>query len=107
MEWSDDVAAVVVVAADGYPGSYAKGEVIKGIDAANGKKNVKVIHAGTTLNTDGDVLSAGGRVLGVVGTGASVKEATDAAYSGVDAIEWPGGFVRRDIGWRAIERENK
>ena len=107
MEWSDDVAAVVVVAADGYPGSYAKGEVIKGIDAANGKKNVKVIHAGTTLNTDGDVVSAGGRVLGVVGTGASVKEATDAAYSGVDAIEWPGGFVRRDIGWRAIERENK
>jgi len=51
------------------------------------------------------VLSAGGRVLGVVGTGASVKEATSRAYAGVDALEWPGGFVRRDIGWRAIERE--
>jgi len=107
MEWSDDVAAVVVVAANGYPGAYKKGEVITGIEAANLKQGVKVIHAGTTMNGDGEVVSAGGRVLGVVGTGNSVKEATAAAYAGVDAIVWPGGFVRRDIGWRAIERENE
>lgn len=107
MEWSDDVAAVVVVAANGYPGAYKKGEVITGIEAANLKQGVKMIHAGTTMNGDGEVVSAGGRVLGVVGTGNSVKEATAAAYAGVDAIVWPGGFVRRDIGWRAIERENE
>ena len=106
MAWSDDVAAVVVVAAEGYPGAYAKGEVIGGLAEANAKAGVKVIHAGTALDAKtGDVLSAGGRVLGVVGTGASVKEATARAYAGVDALEWPGGFVRRDIGWRAIERE--
>ena len=106
MAWSDDVAAVVVVAAEGYPGAYAKGEAIGGLDAANAKEGVKVIHAGTARDeATGDVVSAGGRVLGVVGTGASVKEATAAAYAGVDALEWPGGFCRRDIGWRAIERE--
>ena len=106
MAWSDDVAAVVVVAASGYPGAYAKGETIKGLDAANAEEGVKVIHAGTALDEkSGDVVSAGGRVLGVVGTGASVKEATARAYAGVDAIEWKGGFCRRDIGWRAIERE--
>jgi phosphoribosylamine--glycine ligase len=106
MAWSDDVAAVVVVAAEGYPGAYAKGEAIGGLAEANAKTGVKVIHAGTALDAKtGDVLSAGGRVLGVVGTGASVKEATSRAYAGVDALEWPGGFVRRDIGWRAIERE--
>jgi phosphoribosylamine---glycine ligase len=106
MAWSDDVAAVVVVAASGYPGAYKKGETIKGLDAANAEEGVKVIHAGTALDEkSGDVVSAGGRVLGVVGTGASVKEATARAYAGVDAIEWKGGFCRRDIGWRAIERE--
>jgi phosphoribosylamine--glycine ligase len=106
MKWSDDVAAVVVVAASGYPGAYKKGETIKGLDAANAEEGVKVIHAGTALDEkSGDVVSAGGRVLGVVGTGASVKEATARAYAGVDAIEWKGGFCRRDIGWRAIERE--
>ena len=106
MEWSDDVAAVVVVAARGYPGSYAKGEIIAGFEKANARDGVKVIHAGTKLNADGDVVSAGGRVLGVVGTGATVKEATTKAYGGVDDLEWPGGFVRRDIGWRAIRRED-
>lgn len=106
MAWSDDVAAVVVVAAEGYPGAYKKGETIGGLDAANAKEGVKVIHAGTALDEKtGDVVSAGGRVLGVVGTGASVKEATARAYAGVDAVEWKGGFCRRDIGWRAIERE--
>ena len=95
-----------MVAASGYPGAYKKGETIKGLDAANAEEGVKVIHAGTALDKkSGDVVSAGGRVLGVVGTGASVKEATARAYAGVDAIEWKGGFCRRDIGWRAIERE--
>ena len=72
MAWSDDLAAVVVVAAEGYPGAYAKGEAIGGLAEANAKAGVKVIHAGTALDAKpGDVLSAGGRVLGVVGTGAS------------------------------------
>ena len=105
LEWSDDVAMIVVVAADGYPGSYAKGEVIKGLDAANEVEGVKVFHAGTALDDSGNTVSAGGRVLGVTATGSSVSEAAKRAYQGVDAIEWPGGFVRRDIGWRAIARE--
>ena len=107
LEWSDDVAMVVVVAAEGYPGSYAKGETIGGLDAANAREGVKVIHAGTASDGDGNVVSAGGRVLGVTATGATVAEAAKRAYAGVDDIEWPGGFVRRDIGYRAIAREEE
>ena len=107
LEWSDDVAMVVVVAAEGYPGSYAKGETIGGLDAANAREGVKGIHAGTASDGDGNVVSAGGRVLGVTATGATVAEAAKRAYAGVDDIEWPGGFVRRDIGYRAIAREEE
>ena len=109
LEWSDEMAVVVVVAADGYPGSYAKGEVIEGLDAANAEKGVKVFHAGTSTDADdgGKIVSAGGRVLGVTAMGANITQAAERAYKGVDAIQWPGGFVRRDIGWRAIAREQK
>lgn len=106
LQWSEDMAINVVVAADGYPGSYAKGEMIGGLDAANAMDGVKVFHAGTAMK-DGKVTSAGGRVLGVTATGKNITEAAKKSYAAVDVIEWPGGFVRRDIGHRAIARENK
>ena len=103
--WSDDSAVVVVMAAEGYPGSYAKGEKITNLDAAGAIDGVKVLHAGTASDADGDVVSSGGRVLGVTAYGSSITEAAERAYEAVDVIEWPGGFTRRDIGWRAIARE--
>ena len=103
--WSDESAVVVVMAANGYPGSYAKGEKISNLDAAGEIEGVKVLHAGTSANEAGDVLSAGGRVLGVTAYGASITEAASRAYDAVNTIVWPGGFNRKDIGWRAIARE--
>ncbi len=104
LEWHDNTVATVVMAANGYPGSYEKGTVIRGLDKANARDNVEIFHAGTKLSGD-DVLATGGRVLNVTGTGASVKEACAAAYEAIADIDWPEGFCRKDIGWRAIERE--
>jgi phosphoribosylamine--glycine ligase len=104
LSWSDDAACCVVLAARGYPGDFARGEVIAGFDAAAAAGAV-VFHAGTAADAAGNVVSAGGRVLGVTGTGADTGAAAAAAYAGVDALRWPGGFCRRDIGWRAIARE--
>lgn len=106
LRWHDDAAMIVVMAANGYPGAYEKGSEIKGVDAAENQDDVVVFHAGTKL--DGDKLTAsGGRVLGVTAMGKSVTEAQGNAYKAVDAIDWPGGFCRRDIGWRAVDRETK
>lgn len=106
LRWHDEAAMVVVMAANGYPGSYEKGSVIKGVDKAASQDDVVVFHAGTKM--DGDALTAtGGRVLGVTAMGSTVTEAQSKAYAAVDAIDWPGGFCRRDIGWRAVEREKK
>ena len=77
------------------------------LDDADALPGVKVFHAGTASNADGEIVSAGGRVLGVVAVGDDIAEAAKRAYDGVDAIVWPGGFVRRDIGWRAIARDEK
>ncbi|WP_341363284.1 phosphoribosylamine--glycine ligase [Thalassospira sp. SN3W] len=105
-EWHDETAMVVVMAAKGYPGSYDKGTEIRNVADADAMDKVKVLHAGTKM--DGDKLTAtGGRVLGVTARGTSVTEAQKRAYQAVDAINWPGGFCRRDIGWRAIAREQK
>lgn len=104
LRWHDDAAMVVVMAANGYPGAYEKGSEIKGIDQANSLKDVVVFHAGTK-EEGGKVLATGGRVLGVTATGATVTEAQARAYQAVETIDWPGGFCRRDIGWRAIDRE--
>ncbi len=105
-EWHDETAMVVVMAAKGYPGSYDKGTEIRNVADADAMDKVKVLHAGTKM--DGDKLTAtGGRVLGVTARGTSVTEAQKRAYEAVDAIHWPGGFCRRDIGWRAIAREQK
>ncbi len=102
VSWSDDSALCVVMAADGYPGSYKKNTVIKGLDQANESPNAYVFHAGTAKNDKGDVISIGGRVLGVTATGLTIKQAQEYAYKAVDLIDWEGGFCRRDIGWRAV-----
>jgi len=104
LDWHDETAMVVVMAAQGYPGSYEKGTEIKNLDQANAVENAFVFHAGT--KADGDkVLASGGRVLGVTGRGQSVGEAQATTYKAVDSIDWADGFCRRDIGWRALERE--
>ena len=103
VRWRDDAALTVVMAAKGYPGTPEKGSVIRGVEAA-AAGGAEVFHAGTALK-DGDLVAAGGRVLNVTATGRTVGEAQAKAYAAVDRIDWPGGFCRRDIGWRAVERE--
>ncbi len=101
VNWADDHAITVVMAANGYPGSYEKGRVIKSLDAPPEDSMNMVFHAGTT-EKDGAMTATGGRVLNVTARGASLQEARDRAYAMVEAIDWPGGFYRRDIGWRAL-----
>ncbi|MBY9068347.1 phosphoribosylamine--glycine ligase [Hyphomonas sp. WL0036] len=95
-------SATVVLAAKGYPGSYEKGTPIKGVKEAGAIDGVTVFHAGTDVAADGVLLAKGGRVLNVTASGKTLREAVDRAYAGVDAIDWPEGFCRRDIGWRAL-----
>ncbi len=102
-EWDERAAMGVVLAAGGYPGSYAKGDVINGLDGAD-TADAKVFHAGTT-EKDGKVVTAGGRVLCATALGSSVSEAQAKAYELADKISWDGMFMRRDIGYRAIGRE--
>ena len=104
LTWRDDVALTVVMAANGYPGTPLKGTVINGLDAAAALDGIEIFHAGTAR--DGDNLVAnGGRVLNVTALGPTVSAAQTRAYEAVSLIDWPEGFCRRDIGWRAIERE--
>ncbi|MEM6891988.1 MAG: phosphoribosylamine--glycine ligase [Pseudomonadota bacterium] len=95
-------SATVVMASEGYPGEYAKGSIIDGVDDANGLEDVTVFQAGTDRDSDQKLIAVGGRVLGVTATGADLKSAIATAYQGVDAINWPNGFHRKDIGWRAL-----
>jgi phosphoribosylamine---glycine ligase len=104
LRWSDQAALTVVMAANGYPGSYGKGSPIGGLEDAASVDGVEIFHAGTAAK-DGQVVANGGRVLNVSAVGRTVAEAQRRAYAAVDRIDWPGGFCRRDIGWRAIERE--
>jgi phosphoribosylamine--glycine ligase len=101
VNWADDHAITVVMAANGYPGSYAKGTEIKGLDALSEDSMNIVFHAGTT-EKDGAILAAGGRVLNVTARGATLAEARARAYGMVEQIDWPQGFCRKDIGWRAL-----
>jgi len=94
----------VVLAAGGYPGDYAKGDVIEGLDEA-AQLDGKVFHAGTALNPAGQVVTAGGRVLCATAIGASVSDAQQQAYRLAEKIRWSGSFYRKDIGYRAIARE--
>jgi phosphoribosylamine--glycine ligase len=101
INWADDHALTVVMAANGYPGSYAKGSQIRGLEELAEDSCRMVFHAGTAAR-DGGIIATGGRVLNVTARGTTLHEAREAAYAMVDKIDWPGGFCRRDIGWRAL-----
>ncbi|NHQ74181.1 phosphoribosylamine--glycine ligase [Roseovarius gahaiensis] len=101
VNWAHDHALTVVMAANGYPGSYEKGSTIKGLDNCGEDSFHMVFHAGTS-EEDGQIVATGGRVLNVTARGASLSQARDRAYAMVDRIDWPRGFCRRDIGWRAL-----
>jgi len=101
VNWADDHALTVVMAANGYPGSYDKGSVIGGLESCAEDSSHMVFHAGTTM-TGGQVTASGGRVLNVTARGATLAEAQERAYGMVGKLDWPGGFYRRDIGWRAL-----
>jgi len=103
LEWRDEVALSVVMATCGYPGSYDKGSSIGNLDTAGAPENVTIFHAGTAQK-DAEILATGGRVLNVTATGATVRQAQASAYEAVDKVDWPQGFCRRDIGWRAVAR---
>ena len=106
LRWYDEAALTVVMASEGYPDDYEKGTEIKGIDTAmDADDAVTVFHAGTGRGEIGKLLATGGRVLNVTARGVSVKEAQTRAYAAIDRIDWPKGFCRRDIGWRAVARE--
>ncbi len=104
LRWDAEFALGVVVAAKGYPGDYAKGSAIEGLDAAAATEGVEIFHAGTRAE-GGKILANGGRVLNVCALGASVEDARGRAYAAVEKIRWPEGFCRRDIGWRAVQRD--
>jgi phosphoribosylamine--glycine ligase len=104
VRWLDDVALTVVMCAKGYPGDPQKGTEIRGLEGAAAMEGVEIFHAGTA-RSNGMIVANGGRVLNVTARGKTVKEAQIRAYAAVDRIDWPEGFCRRDIGWRAIERE--
>jgi phosphoribosylamine--glycine ligase len=104
LRWSDDVALTVVMATKGYPGGYRGGSTIGGLESAAQVEGVEIFHAGTARA--GDALVAnGGRVLTVSARGATVRQARERAYAAVDLVRWDDGYCRRDIGWRALERE--
>lgn len=106
LDWSPGSAMTVVMASEGYPGSYKKGTVIRNLEAAEEvAPNVKIFHAGTVLDSDGNFIATGGRVLGVTAKGKDLQEARDRAYGAVEHVNWPCGFYRQDIGWRALTRK--
>jgi phosphoribosylamine--glycine ligase len=102
LEWDARPAVTVVYAAQGYPDEPLKGSVIRGVLQANTVENVVVFHAGTRVDQDGLLRADGGRVLNVTATGDTLKDAVASAYAAVGRIDWPGGFCRRDIAWRAL-----
>ncbi len=101
VNWADDHALTVVMAAEGYPGSYKKGTVIGGLAALPEDSKRMVFHAGTGM-ADGKIVATGGRVLAVTARGDTLRDARDAAYAMIEQIDWPEGFCRTDIGWRAL-----
>ncbi len=104
-EWRGETALTVVMAARGYPGGYDKGTEIKGLDGLAGE-DLEIFHAGTRAD-GGRILANGGRVLNVTAFGKTVREAQQKAYDAISKIDWPEGFCRTDIGWRAIARETE
>lgn len=106
IRWRKQAALCVVMAANGYPGAYEKNTVIK-IMPPGADDQALIFHAGTARNEAGELIATGGRVLGVTALGDSVRQACRRAYAAVDRIDWPGGFCRRDIGWRALASEEE
>ena len=102
LRWYDEAALTVVMASNGYPGSYENGSVIGNLDQTGEVEGTLVFHAGTGTNEAGDIVATGGRVLNVTANGSSIAQAQERAYMAVDSIDWPGGFCRRDIGWQAV-----
>ncbi len=102
IRFKSQAALCVVMAAEGYPGEYRKGTVIKGLEKASAPAGIKIFHAGTQA-TDGGIIATGGRVLGVTALGGSIGEAQQLAYKAIASIDWPEGFCRRDIGSKAID----
>lgn len=104
LDWDQQTAITIVMAAKGYPGTYEKGSQIKGLEEAAQDDDLVIFHAGT--KSEGDkTIAIGGRVLNITASGNTVKEAQTKAYAAIDKINWPEGFCRRDIGWRAIKNE--
>ena len=106
LTWKKDASVCVVVASGGYPGRYKMGIPIEGLDAASSGEGVIVFHAGTALE-EGRIVTAGGRVLGVTALGPTVAEAIERAYRAVDKISFEGAHFRRDIGRKALQREEE
>ncbi len=106
LDWKDQPALTVVMAAEGYPSNVKKGSLIRDLDKLEGIDGVKVFHAGTA-EKDGSIIASGGRVLNVTAVADTVAEAQARAYEAIKRINWPEGFYRSDIGWRAVERENQ
>lgn len=103
-EFLSETVICVVMAAQGYPDSPVEGSIIRGAEQDFGP-NVQVFHAGTKRREDGQLVAAGGRVLNICARGADIAEARERAYAAIRKIDWPGGFYRTDIAWRALERE--
>jgi phosphoribosylamine--glycine ligase len=101
LEWHEGASATVVMCAKGYPGAYATGSEIYGLEEAADMPGAKIFHAGT-MAEQGSILANGGRVLAVNATGADLQQAVARAYAAVDTLDWPDGFCRRDIGKRAV-----
>ena len=104
LEWDNRPAVTVVYAAQGYPDEPLTGSVIRGLAEAGGVDGVQIFHAGTKRDEDGTLRAAGGRVLNVTAIGDTLQDAVNRAYSAVSRIDWPGGFCRRDIAWRALAK---
>jgi phosphoribosylamine--glycine ligase len=104
LRWNDAASIVVVMAARGYPDAPERGSEIRGLDRAAKTPNVQIFHAGTEADAQGHIRSAGGRVLNICATGADIRAAHDSAYAAISLIDWPEGFCRHDIGWRALAR---
>ncbi len=106
IKWSDKAGSLVVMAAHGYPGAYNKGSEIKNLSAVETMEDIVPFHAGTKIE-NGRLIANGGRVLNMTATGNTIKEALSKTYAAVEIVDWPDGFYRRDIGWRAIDKKHK
>ncbi len=102
LRWEKLASLIVVMAARGYPGTPLRGTEIRGLEEAAQVPGVQIFHAGTARDEAGRLVANGGRVLGIGGTGATLAEARAAAYAAVARVDWPEGFCRGDIAWRAL-----